>query len=300
MKFGVTIPNNWGISDPKSVLDMGPLAESLGFDSVWVMDHLFNNGYIRERLDGAPYYHPLTTLTYLAATTTHVTLGTSVLVLPYHNPVELAKSTATLDQISGGRVTLGVGVGAMAEEFEALGISLRDRGSLTNESIAILKELWTNDNPNFKSERWTFSDLKFSPKPLQSPHIPLWIGGASTGALNRAARLGDGWHPSGIGPEDYSTNREYILGKARSLNRDIKSFTWSARVEVEAHGEASSQRSQQRSRISGNSASDMIASISAYQNAGVEHIVLALNTGDVARIKDLMHRISQEVIPNFN
>ena len=163
-----------------------------------------------------------------------------------------------------------------------------------------MKELWTNDNPNFKSERWTFSDLKFSPKPLQSPHIPLWIGGASVGALNRAARHGDGWHPSGIGPEDYSINREYILEKALSLNRDLKSFTWSARVEVEAHGGASSQRSEQRSRISGNSASDMIASISEYQNSGVEHIVLALNTGDVTRIKDLMSCISREVIPNFN
>jgi alkanesulfonate monooxygenase SsuD/methylene tetrahydromethanopterin reductase-like flavin-dependent oxidoreductase (luciferase family) len=116
MQFGVTIPNNWGITDPQQVVALGPMAEDLGYDSIWVMDHLFNTGYIRERLDDKPYYHPLATLSYLAATTKHVALGTSVLVLPYHNPVELAKYTATLDQLSGGRVILGVGVGAMTEE----------------------------------------------------------------------------------------------------------------------------------------------------------------------------------------
>ena len=149
MKIGVTIPNNWGVEDPQQVLALGPVAEELGFDSLWVMDHLFNTGYIRERLEDRPYYHPLGTLTYLAATTKTVTLGTSVLVLPYHNPVELAKYAATLDQMSGGRVILGVGVGAMTEEFEALGISMRQRGSLTNESIAIMKELWTSPHPSY-------------------------------------------------------------------------------------------------------------------------------------------------------
>ena len=168
MKFGVTIPNNWGIEDPQHVLALGPVAEELGYDSLWVMDHLFNNGYIRERLDDKPYYHPLATLSYLAATTRQVRLGTSVLVLPYHNPVELAKYTATLDHMSGGRVTLGVGVGAMTEEFAALGVPFRQRGALTNECITVMKELWTNPDPSYDSSRWHFSDLKFSPSPCKS------------------------------------------------------------------------------------------------------------------------------------
>ena len=229
MKFGVTIPNNWGIEDPKQVLALGPLAEELGFDSVWVMDHLFNNGYIRERLEAKPYYHPLATLSYLSATTQKVLLGTSVLVLPYHNPVELAKYAATLDQMSGGRVTLGVGVGAMTEEFEALGISTRQRGSLTNECIAIMKELWTNQDPSYHSRRWSFSDLKFSPKPVQKPHIPLWIGGSSPGALKRAATVGDGWHPSGLSAEDYSISRRQVQELAAAAGRKPSSLTWSAR-----------------------------------------------------------------------
>ena len=299
MKFGVTIPNNWGIEDPQQVLAFGPLAEELGYDSVWVMDHLFNNGYIRERLDGKPYYNPLATLSYLAATTKNVLLGTSVLVLPYHNPIDLAKYTATLDQMSGGRVTLGVGVGAMTEEFKALGISMKRRGSLTNECIAIMKELWTNEDPSYHSRRWNFSDLKFSPKPLQKPHIPIWVGGGSPGALQRAATMGDGWHPSGVTAEDYSISRRNIQEMAVAAGRNPESLTWSARVEVEAHGAPSSDRAASRARISASNVDQMIAGIAAYQTAGVEHIVLALNTGEVARITELMETIAQRVIPEF-
>ena len=299
MKFGVTIPNNWGIPDPSDVVAMGPLAEALGFDSIWVMDHLFNNGYIRERLDDAPYYHPLSILSYLSATTQSITLGTSVLVMPYHNPVELAKYSATLDQISGGRLTLGVGVGAMSEEFDALGISLKDRGSLTNESINILKELWTNENPSYSSSRWNFSDLKFSPKPLQKPSIPIWIGGASDGALARAARVGDGWHPSGVDPSAYSVRKQQIEELAESQNRDISHFAWSTRVEVQAHGKPSSERAAQRATLSGDSSDQMINGIAEYESSGTDHIILAINSGDVIRIKELMHTISEEVMPSY-
>ena len=299
MEFGVTVPNNWGIEDVNVALSFGPLAEELGYDSVWVMDHLFNNGYIRERLDDKPYYHPLATLSYLSATTRKVLLGTSVLVLPYHNPVELAKYTATLDQMSGGRVTLGVGVGAMSEEFEALGIPMSERASLTNESIRVMRELWSNPAPSFHSRRWQFDDLRFSPKPVQSPHIPIWVGGASAGALRRAARTGDGWHPSGVSPEQYRDLKEQITGLATQAGRDPGSLTWSARVEVEATPGPSSERAANRARIPGHDLEQTALSIAAYRDAGVEHLVLALNTGDVDRIRSLMETIAAEVIPQF-
>ena len=299
MEFGVTVPNNWGIEDVNVALSFGPLAEELGYDSVWVMDHLFNNGYIRERLDDKPYYHPLATLSYLSATTRKVLLGTSVLVLPYHNPVELAKYTATLDQMSGGRVTLGVGVGAMTEEFEALGIPMSERASLTNESIRVMRELWSNPAPSFHSRRWDFDDLRFSPKPVQSPHIPIWVGGASAGALRRAARLGNGWHPSGVSPEQYRELKGQISGLAAQAGRDPGSLTWSARVEVEATPGPSSDRAANRARIPGHDLEQTALSIAAYRDAGVEHLVLALNTGDVDRIRSLMETIAAEVIPRF-
>ena len=299
MKFGVTIPNNWGVEDPKQVLAMGPLAEDLGYDSLWVMDHLFNTGYIRERLEDRPYYHPMSTLSYLAATTSRIMLGTSVLVLPYHNPVELAKYAATLDQISGGRVTLGVGVGAMPEEFQALGIPMRQRGSLTDECIAVMKELWTSSNPTYHSSRWNFDNLLFSPKPLQKPHIPLWIGGSSPGALRRAATSGDGWHPTGLSPEDFSLGRREIGEQATAAGRDPDAITMSMRIEVEVHGGPSSERAAGRARVPGDDPGQMIAALEAYQSAGVEHAVLALNSGDVPSIKTLMERIARDVIPHF-
>ena len=299
MKLGVTVPNNWGISDPQQVLAFGPLAEELGFDSVWVMDHLFNTGYIRERLEDKPYYHPLGTLSYLAATTKKVLLGTSVLVLPYHNPVELAKYTASLDQMSGGRVTLGVGVGAMTEEFQALGIPMRQRASLTNESIKLMRELWSSPSPSYHSRRWEFSDLYFSPKPVQKPSIPIWVGGSSPGALQRVATLGDGWHPSGVSPEEYSLAKREIEDLAVAAGRDPAQLTWSIRVEVEVHGGPSSDRAANRSRLPGNDPAGMAAAIEAYGNAGVEHVILALNSGDVDSLIRVMETVGTEVIPQF-
>ena len=298
MKFGVTIPNNWGVEDPKQVLEFGPLAESLGYDSVWVMDHLFNTGYIRERLEDKPYYHPMSTLSYLAATTSKVTLGTSVLVLPYHNPVELAKYAATLDQISGGRVTLGVGVGAMTEEFDALGISMRERGSLTNECIDIMKELWSSHLPKFQSKRWDFSALYFSPKPAQSS-IPIWVVGSSPGAIKRTALRGDGWHPTGVSAENYALTKHEIMEAATAAGRDASAMTWSTRLEVEVHGRPSSERASTRTRLPGNNPEMMVAGIKAYQDAGVDHMVLALNSGDVSALKRLMETIAAEVMPEF-
>ncbi len=298
MKIGVTIPNNWGVQDPQQVLEFGPLAENLGYDSVWVMDHLFNTGYIRERLENKPYYHPMSTLSYLAATTSKVTLGTSVLVLPYHNPVELAKYSATLDQISGGRVTLGIGVGAMAEEFDALGISMRERGSLTNECIDMMRELWCSRLPKYQSKRWNFSDLYFSPKPAQES-IPIWIGGSSPGAIKRTAIRGDGWHPTGISAEDYALTKSEIIEPAAAAGRDPSNMDWSTRVEVEVHDKPSSTRAASRSTLPGNSPKMITAGIKAYEDAGVDHIVLALNSGNVGALKRLMETIAVEVMPEF-
>ena len=303
MEFGVTIPNNWGIENPREVIEFGSLAEELGYDSLWVMDHLFNNGYIRERLDDKPYYHPMATLSHISALTTRILLGTSVLVLPYHNPVELAKYAATLDRMSGGRLLLGVGVGAMTPEFEALGIPLNQRGSLTNESMAIMRELWANDDPRYHSNRWEFSDLKFSPKPAQqvsgAPGIPLWVGGNSPGALRRAGRRGDGWHPSGVSAEEFAIGRRQVRELAESAGRNPDALAMSVRIEVEAHGAPSSQRAADRARLPGNDPAGMAAGIAAYRDAGAEHVALALNTGDVNRIRELMHVIAEDVIPQF-
>ena len=299
MKFGVTIPNNWGIEDPLQVLALGPLAEKLGYDSLWVMDHTFNVGFLQERLDNKPYYHPLTFLSYLAATTQRVLLGTSVLVLPSHNPVDLAKYAATLDQVSGGRVILGVGVGSMPEEFEALGVPIRQRGLLTDESIAVMRELWTSAYASYHSPQWNFSDLRFSPKPLQKPHIPLWIGGHSAGALRRTATVGDGWHPSSLSPEEFSLGKKEIADLASKAGRDPESISMSMRTDVEVHPGSSSGYGAARARLPGDDPGRILAATEAYEAAGVEHLVFALNSRDIPAITRLMESIARDVIPSF-
>lgn len=299
-QFGVTVPNNWGVPDPQDVLRMGPEAEQMGYDSIWVMDHLFNTGYIRDRLEDRPYYHPMAMLSYMSATTSRVRLGTSVLVLPYHNPVELAKYAATLDQMSAGRLTLGIGVGAMAEEFDALGIRMRGRGAVTNESISLMRELWTKTLPEFHSRNWDFSDLYFSPKPVQQPYIPLWVGGSSARALRRVARLGDGWHPSGLSAEEFANGRREIEALAKREGRSLSDIIMSARIEVEVHaGAPGVRRTPVRARLPGDDMGAISAGLEAYANAGVEHFVLALNSGDVTALSRLMGRIADEVIPDF-
>lgn len=297
-QIGVTIPNNWGVADPQQVLALGPEAEQMRYDSIWVMDHLFNTGYIRERLEDRPYYHPMAMLSYMSATTSRVTLGTSVLVLPYHNPVELAKYAATLDQMSGGRVTLGVGVGAMNEEFEALGIPMSQRGSLTNECINLMRELWASAKPEYHSRNWDFSDLYFSPKPAQAS-IPLWVGGSSPGALRRTARLGDGWHPTGLSPEDFAIGRAEINSLAQAAGRNPDDIAMSTRVEVEVQGSPSSQRAASRARLPGDDMGALRAGLEAFSEAGVDHFILALNSGDIPAIRSLMAKIADEVIPAF-
>jgi probable F420-dependent oxidoreductase len=282
MKFGVTIPNSWGVEDVSQVIALGRLAEELGYDSVWTMDHLFNIGFVRTRLDDKPYYHPLATLTYLSAVTTRISLGTSVLVLPYHNPIELAKYAATLDHLSKGRVILGVGAGAMVEEFGALGIPLSQRGWLTNEAIRVMKVLWTSDDPEYHSREHNFEDLKFSPKPVQST-LPLWVGGASAGAMKRAALLGNGWHPNGVPAADYQRLSDHVRDMAVGAGRDPSEITMSLRL-----------------NLTGDLADNMgLVSdiVRQYEDAGVEHIVFALESGDIPKLEETMHKLIADVVP---
>ena len=149
MKIGFSMPNNWGVEDVGLIFRMAARAEELGYDSVWVSEHVFNVSYVFDRLGSKPYYEPLALLSYIAAITKRVGLGTSVLVLPYHNPIRLAKTAATLDVMSGGRLILGVGVGVIEQEIEAMGSPFAERGVITDEAIAVMKELWTQEDPSY-------------------------------------------------------------------------------------------------------------------------------------------------------
>ena len=233
MKLGICIPNHWGVEDVRSIFSLATRAEELGFDSIWVSEHVFNAGHVHQRLGGRPYYDPLAILSYVAAITTRIGLGTSVLVLPYHNPIRLAKTAATLDVMSGGRLILGVGVGALEQELNALGARLAERGAIGDEAIAIMKELWTQEDPTYQGRYHSFSGMKFSPKPIQKPHIPLLVGGNSPAAIRRAARHGNGWHPTALPPAELTRKIEYLREQAAATGRDPSEVPVSIRLDMD-------------------------------------------------------------------
>src|SRR5512145_1027728 len=220
MRIGFSLHNNQGIEDVQALVDLAVRAESLGFDSVWAHDHVFNVGHVRERIGGRPYYEPLTLLTYVAARTSRIRLGTSVLVLPYHNPIRLAKAAATLDVLSCGRLVLGVGVGAIEQEMRSMRTPFQERGAFTDEAIAVMRTLWSQETPRFAGTYSRFADLPFSPRPVQRPSIPLVVGGVSRAAIRRAARLGDGWQPLGLTPEALGQGMAALREEAKACGRN--------------------------------------------------------------------------------
>ncbi len=203
MKFGVCIPH-YGIPlDVDNLTNMAIKAEEMGFDSVWVTDHIIVPHEIPDRTD-IVYRHdmlePLSLLTHLGAVTKRVKIGTSVIILPYRNPVVLAKAIATADVLSKGRVIFGAAIGWMEGEFQALNAPFADRGVVSDEYLQLLRELWTNPTPTFQGEHFQISDVTFSPMPIQKPHPPIWVGGRSRRGVRRAVRYGDAWYPSQLPP----------------------------------------------------------------------------------------------------
>lgn len=194
MKFGFVLPNNWGLPEPGPIVELAVEAEERGLESVWVNHHVLNIGYIADRLDDRPYYDALTVLTYVAARTERVKLGTSVLVLPYLHPMVLAKQLATIDQMSGGRLIAGLGVGSLAEENAAMRVEYERRGPWSDEFIEVMKALWSDGPASFEGDFFDMSGLVASPKPAQED-LEIWIGGSGAPARRRAVRFARGWHP---------------------------------------------------------------------------------------------------------
>jgi len=171
-------------------------ADRVGFDAVNVPEHVVLPRALAGQMGGR-WPDAMTVMSFIAGATTRIAVNSGVIILPLHNPVRLAKAIATLDVLSGGRVMVTVGTGMAPGEFSAVGVDFRRRGRITDEYLRAMKVLWTQDDPEFHGEFVDFADIVFEPKPLQWPHPPLFVGGRSVFALRRAARLGDGWAPSG-------------------------------------------------------------------------------------------------------
>lgn len=290
MRIGISLLNNWGIDDVQALVGLATRAEELGFDSVWVHDHVFNVGHVFDRIGGRPYYEPLTLLSFVAARTERVRLGTSVLVLPYHNPIRLAKTVATLDVLSGGRVILGVGVGAIEKEMEAMGSAFKERGAITDEAIAVMRTLWTEEDPRFDGTYSHFADMKFSPKPLQT--IPIVIGGVSRAAIRRAARLGDGWQPLGLSPEALEQGITALREEARVAGRDVTKIPVSIALSLAAPRPGRYALGTDPAGIAENA--------KAFAALGVETLVISVNTGDPGEARSAMEMVARAVLAAFS
>jgi len=291
MRLGFSLLNNWGIEDAQALVGLASRAEELGFDSVWVHDHVFNVGHVFDRIGGRPYYEPLTLLSFVAARTQRVRLGTSVLVLPYHNPIRLAKAAATLDVLSGGRLILGVGVGAIEQEMQAMGSPFKERGAFTDEAIAVMRALWTEEDPRFDGRYSRFAGMKFSPKPLQKPSIPVVIGGVSRAAIRRAARLGDGWQPLGLSPEALGPAIVSLRQEALACGRDVAKIPVSIAMSLAA--------STPRRYALGTRPDEIVRNVQAFAGVGVDTLVISANTSDPGEARTALEMVAREVLPVF-
>ena len=206
MDFGIIFANTGAYATAEGAITMGRCAEENGFESVWTVEHpAIPKGYESEypysrngKMPGdetAPVPDPLVWLTWVGAHTTTLKLATGVMILPLRNPVVLAKECATLDMLTSGRFILGVGVGWLHEEFDAIGVGWDDRGAHTDDSIAALRALWEQDESTHHGSHSNFTDLLSNPKPLNGT-VPIVIGGHSVAAAKRAGRLGDGFFPA--------------------------------------------------------------------------------------------------------
>jgi probable F420-dependent oxidoreductase len=189
--LGVILPNFGRDSSPDRIRSVAETAEELGFDSVWATEHIIVGP---EGVD--PYgrvYAPLVTLGWIAGWTERIGLGTSIVLVPLHHPMHLAKEVATLQELSGGRFTLGVGMGWHKDEFDFIGVEFEGRGRRADEAIRLMRALW-NGERDFEGQWWSFHDATSEPHPSRQPEI--WVGGSSERAIRRARELGDVWHPS--------------------------------------------------------------------------------------------------------
>ena len=230
MKFGVAFANIGPMTYPEGAAAIGQAAEAGGFESLWTVEHvLVPAGYASPYPysptgkmpgpDDSDIPDPLIWLTYVAASTSTIRLGTGILILPQRNPIVVAKEIATLDRLSGGRVELGVGVGWLEEEFDALGISFADRGVRTDDNIAVLRALWAEGEASHDSQYTTFSKAYSRPRPTQA-RIPITIGGHSKAAARRAGRIGDGFFPGKGSHEELADLIAVMRATATEHGRD--------------------------------------------------------------------------------
>jgi probable F420-dependent oxidoreductase len=324
--FGFVIPTYGEYGNADAVHALVAAGEELGYDDLWFGDRAAVPSYALAFCDPAWFESLACAYTALGATD-RIRVGIDVLVLPYREPLLLARSTATADVLSGGRFVLGVGVGYLRGEFAALEVDIAARGALTDEHLEILQQAWSAENPiTHDGPHRHFADVNTGPRPTNGT-VPVWVGGNHPSAFRRAARFGDGWHPLFPTPDDYAAGRAAVATRLADLGRDPDGFTWSyscpetqltaasgsERVSYtyEAVGEIPDDFSYAppvpsaadgRPRFIGTS-DEVKADVAEFVAAGVRHFTLRFWAGTpgftVERFREQLEWFAREVAPEF-
>ncbi len=313
MHIGCSAPVSGPLIGPDSLVRIATEAEMLGFDYVTVSDHVMIPTSIASRYPysdsgefpsgaAAARLEQLTAATFIAAATSRLRIVTSVMVVPHRPAVLTAKILATLDFLSKGRITLGIGAGWCEEEFVAIGAPpFAERGAVTDEYMMVCKELWTADEPRFNGKYVQFNDVLFPPKPVQQP-IPIWVGGESGPALRRTAKYGDAWYPIGTNPQfPMDTLARFKAGAAKlavlteKAGRDPKAVALSYRVSSNPEAQPKGTVDGERKLFTG-SADDFAGDIKALQDIGVTSFDFGLFGPTLDATIDTMRKFRDEVM----
>jgi probable F420-dependent oxidoreductase len=243
MRIGIALPQAGPVANPETILRAAERAEALGYDSLWVFERLLHptdprapylpapDGKLPEQFQSV--YDPLETLAFVASRTSRIGLGTSILNIPYHNPLVLARRIATLDALSGGRVRVGLGLGWMPEEFEATGASFGQRGRRAEEFLQVMKAVWTTNPVEFEGEFYRIPRSYVGPKPVQQPHPPIYLAAFDPRGLDRVGRLANGWNPVVVPAAGMEGMMAAVRQSAQAAGRDPASLELVVRANLE-------------------------------------------------------------------
>ena len=305
MRYGFYLPTRGQTATPEGIEALVRRGEALGFTSTMIADHIVFPVTINSRYPytvsgvfpgGGDALEQLALMAFVAGMSRTLRLVTSVMILPYRNPVVTAKTLSTIDVLSRGRVTVGVGVGWLREEFEALDAPhFERRGAASDEYIRIFKALWTESPASFSGEFYRFESIKCLPLPVQKPHPPIWVGGHSKAALRRAARLGDGWHPVGanpavpLRPAELRASLDELYRLTEAEGRDPRALTISYKAPVYDPGQASLGAGADRRPFTG-PASQIAEDIATYARLGVSELIFDFRSESLAESLERMER----------
>ena len=310
MRYGFYLPTRGPLGNPDDISAIAKVGENLGYSTIVFGDHIvfpveISSSYPYTIDGGFPgvgdALEQLNLMSFVAGITETVRLVNSVMILPHRNPLAAAKMLATIDVLSKGRLTVGVGVGWMREEFEALSAPDFDkRGAASNEYLEIFKKCWIQDPVSHDGEFYSFKELRCMPHPVQDPHPPIWIGGHSSAALRRVSKYADGWHPVGatsaspLPPEEFRTLLDRLKALMEVEGRDYDDLT----ISFKAPSYDSGLVPEGHGRLLFTGSSERIAQdIRDYQAMGVHEVVFDFRTPPVSKTIENMTQFMKEVVP---